>query len=162
MSGRNADDARARPAGLATSIDHVVVVVHDLDAALRTFSAVFGEAGGPEGGAETGYRRAMFELGTSGQRIELCQPLAEDEPGGQSQASRSFRRRLAIQGEGVHNVALIVQDVEAAHAAVDAAGLAVIESRHSDSFFLHPRDMSGALLQLMTLPPEDGDAGGTG
>lgn len=133
-------------------IDHVVVVVHDLDAAVRRFAAVLGAPSSVEGSAEIGYRRAQFGLGESGQRVELCQPLGVDEPGGDSQASKAFRRRLETQGEGVHNVALAVVDVPAARAAAERAGATVIASRLSDSFFLHPREMSGALLQVLAAP----------
>ncbi|MCW3040980.1 MAG: hypothetical protein JWM31_2885 [Solirubrobacterales bacterium] len=148
-----ADGGQARVATLG--IDHVVVVVRDLTAAVARYAAVLGPPSGVEGGVDVGYRRALFELGSSGQRIELCQPLDADEPGGQSQASRSFRRRLETLGEGVHNVALLVADVPAARAAAERAGTTVIASRHSESFFLHPRDMSGALLQLLAADSAD-------
>jgi catechol 2,3-dioxygenase-like lactoylglutathione lyase family enzyme len=140
--------------GQVIGLDHVVVVVADLDAAVERYAGVFGNPSAVLGGAEVGYRRAMFELGDSGQRIELCQPLGVDEPGGQSQASRAFRRRLDEVGEGVHNVAVLVRDVPAARSVADDVGVRVIQSRHSDTFFLHPQDMSGALLQFM--PPEPG------
>jgi catechol 2,3-dioxygenase-like lactoylglutathione lyase family enzyme len=151
MSGPQAPEVSARglPAAELLGIDHVVVVVTDLDAAVQRFTAVLGQASAVLGGPEAGYRRAMFELGASGQRIELCQPLDPDEPGGQSQASRSFRRRLETLGEGVHNVAVNVRDVHSARAVADQADIRVIESRHSDTFFLHPGDMCGALLQFM-------------
>lgn len=150
---------RGIPAGELLGIDHVVVVVRDLDAAVARFAAVVGDVSAVLGGAETGYRRAMFDLGASGQRIELCQPLDPDEPGGQSQASRSFRRRLETLGEGVHNVAVNVRDVQAARAVVDQAEVRVIESLHSDSFFLHPGDTHGALFQLMGPTVESPEAG---
>lgn len=148
------DDSEAKRPPWPLRIDHVVVVVSDLDEAVQRFAAVLGSVSALEGGAKVGYRRAMFDLGTSGQRVELCQPLGPDEPGGQSQASRAFRRRLETQGEGVHNVALAVPDVAAARTAAQLAGVAVIASAHSDSFFLHPGEMSGALLQFLPVTPD--------
>lgn len=151
-----AEQSRGPARGLArdqvVGLDHVVVVVADLDAAVERYTEVFGEPSAVLGGAEVGYRRAIFAVGDGGQRIELCQPLARDEPGGQSQASRAFRRRLEMVGEGVHNVAVAVHDVAVARSVADRAGVRTIDSLHSETFFLHPQDMSGALVQFM--PPQ--------
>jgi catechol 2,3-dioxygenase-like lactoylglutathione lyase family enzyme len=144
------------PPGQVLGIDHVVVVVADLAASVERYAEAFGAPSAVVGGAEIGYRRAMFELGDSGQRIELCQPLAADEPGGDSQASRAFRRRLETVGEGVHNVAVLVRDMRAARSALEHLRARVIPSGHSETFFLHPEDMSGALIQFM--PPETPEA----
>lgn len=130
-------------------IDHVVIVVRDLAASVRAFAAVFGEPAIVEGGEATGYLRAVIPLGDSGQKIELCQPLAESEPGGQSQSSRAFRHRLETRGEGIHNLAVRVPSTEAGRRAALAVGADVIESRHSDSYFIHPHNLSGALVQFL-------------
>jgi methylmalonyl-CoA/ethylmalonyl-CoA epimerase len=137
------------PGTQTLGLDHVVVVVADIDAAVQRYAGVLGRPSAVVGGAEIGYRRAIFDLGGSGQRIELCQPLDPEEPGGQSQASRAFRRRLETTGEGVHNVAVRVRDVQKARAAVTGTGVRVVESRHSDTFFTHPADMCGTLIQFM-------------
>lgn len=135
--------------GSILGIDHVVIAVANLDASMPAFTAIFGEPALVDGGADTGYRRAVFRLGTDDQKIEICQPLAEDEPGGQSQASRAFRHRLLASGEGIHNLAVRVPSVAAARAAARAGGARVIESAHSDSYFIHPSWMSGVLVQFL-------------
>jgi catechol 2,3-dioxygenase-like lactoylglutathione lyase family enzyme len=146
--------ARGLPSDQFVGFDHVVVVVADLDAAVARYASVLGDPSAVVGSPEIGYRRAMFPLGDSGQRIELCQPIPADEPGGQSQASRAFRRRLETVGEGVHNVAVVVRDVAAAHSTADRAGVRTVDSSHSETFFLHPQDMSGALFQFMAPEPD--------
>jgi catechol 2,3-dioxygenase-like lactoylglutathione lyase family enzyme len=134
------------------AFDHVVVVVRDIDRTLPAYEAVFGPPIARLGGREVGYHRAVFGIGASGARIELCQPLASDEPGGDTQASRAFRRRLDGQGEGVHNVAFRVRDVAAARTEAGAHDIATIESEHSDTIFLHPATHAGALIQLVGEP----------
>jgi len=132
------------------AIDHVVVVVRDIAEAVEKYALIFGAPPSLRaGGAEIGYHRAVFELGDSGQKVELCQPLEPGEPGGTSQASRAFRDRLARSGEGLHNIAVRVTSVSDARERVSATDLPIIASEHSDTFFIHPKSAAGALIQFM-------------
>ena len=130
-------------------LDHVVIVVAGLDEAVERLSLCFGTSGVVEGGADLGYRRAVFELGGAEARVEVCQPIDLGEPGGESQASTAFRKRLERSGSGLYSLAVSVPDVGFARDAARAAGARVIESEHSDSFFLHPRSTCGVLLQVL-------------
>jgi catechol 2,3-dioxygenase-like lactoylglutathione lyase family enzyme len=130
-----------RPIGL----DHVVVVVDDMDDARAKYARVFGEeAVGGVLQAE-GYLRCVIRLGT--QRIELCQPV--DAPEGAEQANRAFRATLSTRGEGIHNFAVEVADVDAVLDELHTAGVPLIKSRFSRSFFIHPEAMNGALIQVL-------------
>jgi hypothetical protein len=137
------------PATRVLNIDHVVIVVRDIVASVAEYSVLLGAPSLLAGGEEVGYHRAVFELGSSGQKIELCQPLAEDEAGGDGQASQAFRDRLNGSGEGLHNFALRVPDVADARVNLERRALPLIASAHSDTFFVHPRALSGALIQFM-------------
>lgn len=130
-----------RPIGL----DHVVVVVDDMGDARAKYVRVFGEqAVGGVLQAE-GYLRCVIRLGA--QRLELCQPV--DTPEGADQASRAFRTTLSIRGEGIHNFAVEVADVDAVLDELRTAGVPLIESLFSRSFFIHPEAMNGALIQVL-------------
>ncbi len=130
-------------------LDHVVVVVADLDRAVEQLSIVFGRPAMLGGDEVLGYRYAVFILGSSGLRIEVCQPLAPGDAGGDSQASRAFRNRLERFGEGLHCLAFTVENLERARAVAHHGAARLIESEHSESFFLHPGDMAGVLVQLL-------------
>jgi len=131
------------------AIDHVVVVVRDMADAVARYTRIFGPPVLVTGGAEVGYHRAVFELGRSGQKVELCQPLDPNERGGDSQASRAFRNRLDRSGEGLHNLALRVTSVAETRERLTANDLPLIASAHSDTFFVHPDAAAGALIQFM-------------
>jgi catechol 2,3-dioxygenase-like lactoylglutathione lyase family enzyme len=138
-------------------LDHVVVVVIDIETARTSYRRVFGDgAVGPIIKAQA-YLRCLVDLG--GQRIELCQPLPAEEPG-ETQAAAAFGRTLESRGEGLHSIAIQVEDLEAAAEELDAAGIPVIRSAFSKSFFVHPRVLNGLIVQLMETDHPGGTAGG--
>jgi methylmalonyl-CoA epimerase len=79
-------------------------------------------------------------------RIELLQPTEPDSPIG---------RFLERKGEGLHHVAVEVQDLDAAVARLKAAGarLASDEARIGAEgyryVFVHPKSAGGVLLELI-------------
>jgi hypothetical protein len=123
--------------------------VRDINDGVARYTAIFGPPSLVTGGAEVGYHRAVFELGHSGQKVELCQPLDPGEPGGDSQASRAFRNRLTKSGEGLHNLAVRVASVADTRERLTAHDLPLITSAHSETFFVHPDAAAGALMQFM-------------
>ena len=126
-------------------LDHVVVVVDDMDDARTKYVRVFGEEVVGEVLRAEGYLRCEVRLGA--QRLELCQPV--DAPEGADQANHAFRTTLGTRGEGIHNFAVEVADVDAVLGELRTAGVPLIESRFSRSFFIHPKAMNGALIQVL-------------
>ena len=127
-------------------LDHVVVVVRDIDAARLSYEKVFGESAvGPVLEAQA-YRRCVVDLG--GHRMELCQPLPAEDPA-ESQASNAFTHTLESRGEGLHSIAVRVPDVRAAAAELKAGDVPVVASSFSKSFFVHPRALSGLIVQFL-------------
>lgn len=132
-------------------LDHVAVCVRDLDAALGVWREGLGlELISVEEIPERRVRVAMLRLG--GVRIELVQPTAED-----SEVSGFLARR----GEGLHHVALAVDDVEEALSAVARSGAVAAPGAvragagGTRVAFLHPRSMNGALVELVEdVPPK--------
>ena len=127
-------------------LDHVVIVVNDVRQAARDYERLLGiEA--EDAGAEfpdRGFRHAVFRLGASKRFLELCEPTDPTK-----QAGGAMRRRLDRFGEGIHTVALAVDDVDAALHDARQRGIEVIGSAHSRSFFLHPKLTHGVLIQVL-------------
>lgn len=121
-------------------IDHVVVRVKDLDRSLEDYEAKLGmkASAGPEEQPALGLRRAVLPLGNEGRFIELAEPLGEDS---------AIRRSLEKLGEGVHLVALAVEDLAKATADLKAKGTRVIETQ--GQVFIHPAEGHGVMYQLI-------------
>ena len=66
-----------------------------------------------------------------------------------------LRRFLERRGEGVHHVGYCVVDLEASMAAVEGAGIRLLDSRPrhgslgASIAFLHPGDIGGVLTELV-------------
>ena len=125
---------------MAKWIDHIVVRVKDLDASLRNYDEKLGmkASKGPDDVPHLGMRRAIVPLGDSGRFIELAEPLGEDSAIGKS---------LEKLGEGVHLVALAVDDLAEATAEMKSNGTRVIEV--GSQVFIHPREANGVMYQLI-------------
>ena len=120
-------------------IDHIVVRVKDLDEGIADYTKKMGlKVGkGPEEIPRLGMRRAVLPIGDDGRFIELCEPMGEGAIG----------NALAKHGEGLHLVALAVQDVKAAAAEMKANGARLIEA--GSMTFVHPKDGHGVMYQLV-------------
>lgn len=121
-------------------IDHIVVRVRDLDQSLKDYEAKLGmkASKGPDDQPHLGLRRAILPLGDSGRFIELAEPLGENS---------AIGRSLDKLGEGVHLIALAVDDLQKAKADLKAKGTRVIEM--GDQVFIHPAEGHGVMYQLI-------------
>jgi catechol 2,3-dioxygenase-like lactoylglutathione lyase family enzyme len=137
---------------ILNGLDHVVVVVNDIDEARSRYCSVFGDDAVGEVLEAEGYRRCIVALG--GGRLELCQPARVGD-GISQQAADAFRATLASRGQGVHNFAVAVDDVPAALEELKDSGVPVIESSFSRSFFVHPKALNGALVQFVEAARDD-------
>ncbi|MED6308804.1 MAG: VOC family protein [Pseudomonadota bacterium] len=86
---------------------------------------------------ELGMKRAILPLGDDGRFIEICEPLGEGAIG----------NALEKHGEGLHLVALGVDDIEAAKAEMQSNGARLIEA--GKMVFVHPKDGHGVMYQLV-------------
>lgn len=137
-------------------IDHIGIAVNSLGEAVPAFSALLGtNSEGVEIVPEERVRVAFFGTGTG--RIELLEPTDSESP-----VARFLERR----GEGVHHVCLAVEDLDAALARAEAAGLRALEPRIRRGAggrriaFLHPKTASGVLIELGEPATPGEDAGG--
>jgi methylmalonyl-CoA epimerase len=139
-------------------IDHVAIVVRDMEAALRFYRDTLGIA--PSRILDfprEGVKIAFLPLGgPGGSEIELLEPI---DPLG------SVARFLEKRGEGLHHLCLEVEDIDQALAELTAAGAAVLDSAprptaEGRGIFLHPKGTGGVLLELVQR--EDSEASASG
>ena len=126
----------------AQRIDHVVIAVKDLEAAVATYTHNFALEKVCEGEVPAlGIRNAFLQIGDA--QIELVTPLSADSPVG---------KFLQTHGEGLYLLALEVDDLDAAVATLQAQGTRVNITTGSSGqrlAFISPRATHGVLLQLL-------------
>jgi len=128
-------------------LDHVAVVVRDLNAAARPFRLAGLATGEPETVEDQGVE--VLFAGGGGAHVELVRPVRPDT---------GVARFLEKHGEGLHHVALRVPDIDAAIAALLAAGMPMIDrtprpgARGTRVAFVHPKGAAGVLLELVEPP----------
>ena len=139
---------RAAPVSIAamisdTLLDHVAVAVERHSDAWPRYA---GDLAGRwrSGGWGTGFAPAQLEY-ANGKKIEILAPHRADE-------NDFLRRFLDRNGPGPHHLTFKVGDIDDALADAADAGYQPINVDLSDSTwkeaFLHPRDATGALVQL--------------
>lgn len=134
-------------------IDHVAVCVRDIDEAAAKYAAVLG------------LEPSVRELVTS-QNTEACLlPVGETSlelisPRGNPGLERFLEKR----GPGLHHVALEVEGIEAALAALKSLGVPLVDetprkgARGHKVAFLHPKATGGLLVELVE--PEHAEGAG--
>jgi methylmalonyl-CoA epimerase len=133
-------------------IYHLGYAVEDIEAAARFYGENFGaEPTEPEVVEEQGIVATMFRVGES--MIELVQPTRPDSP-----VARFLERR----GEGVHHVAYVVEDLEAALRELKRNGVELVDEEPRAGAggtrvaFVHPKSAFGVLTELVELPGRGG------
>lgn len=132
----------------AKGLDHVAIVVRDLDAAIRLYRDTLGlELSEIEEVPEQKVRTAIFGKGMG--RVELICPTTKDS---------GVARYLDKRGEGLHHICLEVEDLEAALAALRKAGAPLIDESPKPGAggarvaFVHPKGTHGVLTELRQGP----------
>jgi len=125
-------------------LDHIVVAVKDLDAAVKRYEAIYGAAVSERSEAPAaGMRMAFFRFEES--YVELVSNLGDEGP---------IAKRLADRGEGVHLVAMKVEDLEKTLAELRAKGVRLVGDPGPGApvrgqVFIHPSETGGVLTQLV-------------
>jgi methylmalonyl-CoA/ethylmalonyl-CoA epimerase len=125
-------------------VDHVVIAVKDLEAAIKQYETMYGvpvsERGEPPG---AGFKNAYFRFGDT--FTELISPLSEDGP---------VARRLSQSGEGVYLVAMRVDDIEQTLTDLRERGVRLLGDPGpgkpvTGQVFIHPASAGGVLTQVV-------------
>ncbi len=129
---------------LKARIDHVGIVVQDLEQALEAYQLALGLslqeiADLPD----QKVRVAFLPVGESS--IELVQPVTEES---------GVAQFLEKHGEGFHHICLQVEDIDAILEQLSAYDVPLIDQQsrpgaHGRIAFVHPRGMHGVLIELV-------------
>ncbi len=127
-------------------LNHVALVVPDLDAAVRTYRDGLGAAvSAPQDLPEHGVT-VVFVVLPNG-KVELVSPLGEGSP------VASFLERNPAGG--LHHLCFEVEDLASARDRLLAQGMRVLGSGEPKTgahglpvLFLHPKDLHGTLVEL--------------
>ena len=126
-------------------IDHIAIAVRSLDEALATYKKVWKlEPDHIERGETDRITEAMLPIGNS--HLQLLEPTDEE-----STVAKFIERR----GEGLHHIAIRVEDIESALDELRKAGAELIDSEpriggggHRVAF-VHPSTTHGLLIELV-------------
>jgi methylmalonyl-CoA epimerase len=132
-----------------SGLDHIGVAVRDLDGAIGFYRDVLGlKLEGIHVLAERRVRVAFFSVGSE-TRIELLEPLDNES---------TIAKFLASRGEGIHHLAVKVEDIEAVLEKFKQKGLTLIDEKPKVGAegkkiaFVHPKSTKGVLLELCQGP----------
>jgi methylmalonyl-CoA/ethylmalonyl-CoA epimerase len=133
-------------------VHHIGHAVDDLDAAVSIYERLFG--------ASVEHRQTVPEQGVeavsmrvAGSRVELLKPLGPDTPVG---------RFLEKRGPGMHHVAYLVDDIEAALEDARQEGAELIDEHPRVGLFglrvafVHPESVAGVLVEFVQEPANNG------
>lgn len=128
-------------------VDHIGVAVTNLAEAIEAYEALGLRPSSVENIASEEVHVALFPVGET--RIELLEPTAE---------GTVIKRFLEKRGEGIHHVALEVDNIEEASRELVAAGVRLVyDTPHpgeggSKINFIHPASTRGVLIELREGP----------
>jgi len=143
-STRSAKSAKSALAAQSARIAHIGIAVRDLEEALRLYQEALGL---PLHGRETveSDRVIVAFLDAGDTEVELLQATDPESP-----VARFIERR----GEGVHHIALEVDDVEESLKNLSGRGYRLIDEEPrigaggARVAFVHPRSTGGVLIEL--------------
>lgn len=129
-------------------IDHIGIVVQDLDDALSTYCGTLGfrlleRLDAPEHGVEIAF------LASGNSTIELLSPTDRES---------GTARFLARRGEGSHHVCFAVPDITRTLDELRAQGVRLIDENprqgvHGLVAFVHPQAAHGVMIELLQKDP---------
>lgn len=126
-------------------IHHIGIAIWNLEESVARWTALFGLQASPvEELPGRGVRLVHLEFG-EGPALELVSPLGAESP---------LARFLEGRGEGIHHLALEVEDLVNAMDGLGKAGLQFIDHKPrsgaggSRIAFVHPKSLNGVLLEL--------------
>ena len=125
-------------------VEHIGLAVSDLQSAIDTWTGILGQ--GPYHREVVAHERVetvFFKTGET--KLELLGATSEDSV---------IQKFIAKKGEGIHHIALEVQDIYATMERLKSQGFTLLNpepKRGADNkliCFVHPKDTKGVLLEL--------------
>lgn len=131
-------------------IDHVAIIVRNIEQALSFYRDILGITPSDIKEVPTEQVRIAFLPlgGPNGSQIELIEPTTPDS---------SLTKFLERRGEGLHHIALEVDDIAVALQELQAQGAPVLDQQprvaaEGRAIFVHPKGTNGVLLELLEKP----------
>tara|TARA_R100001369_G_scaffold89798_1_gene127877 strand:- start:554 stop:994 length:441 start_codon:yes stop_codon:yes gene_type:complete len=125
-------------------IEHIGIAVKDIEAANATYNAVLGsEHYKTESVESEGVNTSFFKIGES--KIELLAATNPDSP---------IAKFIEKRGEGIHHIAIAVDDIKAEIARLENEGFKLINTEAKKGAdnklvaFMHPKSSHGVLVEL--------------
>lgn len=132
-------------------IDHIAIVVQDIEAALRFWRDALGlELLHVEDVPDQ--KSVVAFLPTGDSEVELVKPTSEDT---------GIHRFLQKRGPGIHHICFEVDDIESALRALQAKGICLINETPligtggKKIAFIHPESTHGVLVELYELTHQE-------
>jgi methylmalonyl-CoA epimerase len=131
-------------------LDHLGIAVKSIDQARKLYESLGLRVVHEETVEHEQVRTALIPAGDA--RIELLEPTSPDSPVG---------RFLAKRGEGLHHIALQVEDISAALETLKGQGARLISEDIQTGagghlyFFVHPSSAGGVLLEICEDQPTE-------
>jgi LAO/AO transport system kinase len=129
---------------VAPNVDHIGIAVKDIASARAFYQALGLHISAEETVEHEQVKTAMLPLGDT--RVELLEPTADDS---------TIARFIAKRGEGLHHIAIHVENIDQVFASLKAEGARLA----SDSirigagghryFFVHPSSAGGVLVEIV-------------
>lgn len=126
-------------------IDHIGIAVKSLADSVKVYEDLIGlKVSGYDQVDDQGVRVAMLPIGES--RIELLEPITSESP---------IQKFMTNRGEGIHHIAVHVDNIEEALERLKGAGARLIDStprmgaHNTRVAFVHPSSTHGVLLELV-------------
>ena len=129
-------------------VEHIGIAVRDLESAIGIYETLLGvKCYGVESVEDQGVRTAFFQIGKM--KIELLAPSGPEGP---------IARFLEKKGEGVHHLAIAVENLPGALSELVSKGFRLIDAeprRGAEGLsiaFVHPKSTGGVLIELCEHP----------
>jgi methylmalonyl-CoA/ethylmalonyl-CoA epimerase len=125
-------------------IDHIGIAVKDIEASSALFSTVLNQKPSSFERVESQKLSAVF-FKMKDTSFELLEPISSDSP---------ISKFLEKKGEGIHHVALIVDDIKAEMERLKNEGFnpltpePYVGANNKLVCFFHPKDTNGVLIEL--------------
>ncbi len=128
---------------MAKQVDHIGILVSNLDEAIRLYRDCFGAAVGKiETLSERGVKAVMLSF-AQGANLELLEPLPDS----------NMAKILEKRGEGLHHITLEVDNVDKELGHLAENGVELIDRKARPGLdglvaFIHPKSLRGVLIEL--------------
>ena len=125
-------------------VHHIGIAVNDLKESAVIFERLLGIKAHIEEAPCQRVTEAVFRVG-GGVEIDLLEPTGPDS---------AVARFLEKRGEGLHHIALEVDDIDADLKEIEGKGMQLIDKEGREGVageiaFLHPKSVSGVLIELV-------------